>query len=92
MCGPISSGRGKGQLTTVPHCRVMRVFVYSIAADPESPAEETGYVRAGTAEEAVALVGHPEVSVYHLPADTEWPGEAHEAIWPWRPEGKPVLG
>jgi len=32
-------------------------------------------------QEAVALVGHPEVNVYELPADTVWPGEPGEAVW-----------
>ena len=40
--------------------RPMRVFVYCIAADIEAPPEGTGYARAETPEEAVALVGHPE--------------------------------
>lgn len=38
----------------------MPVFVYCIAADIEAPPEGMGYVRAETAEEAVALIGHPE--------------------------------
>lgn len=59
----------------------MRVFVYTIAADPEGPAEGTGYVRAGTADEAVALIGDPDVNVYHLPFDTEWPGAADEVVY-----------
>jgi hypothetical protein len=40
-----------------------------------------GYVRAETIQQAVALVGHPEVNVYTLPAGAAWPGEAGEAVW-----------
>ncbi len=54
----------------------MPVFAYSIAADQYSPPEGEGFVRAETIHEAVALVGHPEVNVYQLPADAVWPGEA----------------
>jgi hypothetical protein len=42
----------------------MRVFVYSIAADQDRPSDGDGYVRAETAEQAVALVAHPEVNIY----------------------------
>ena len=45
----------------------MRSFVYCIAVDTEAPPEGTGYVRAETPEETVALVGHPEVNLYSLP-------------------------
>ena len=64
----------------------MPVFVYSIAADQDRPSEGDGYVRAETMQEAVALVGHPEVSVYELPADAVWPGHSGERIvWVTRP-------
>ena len=53
----------------------MPVFAYSIAADQHRPSEGDGYVRAETIQEAVALVGHPEVNVYPLPADAVWPGD-----------------
>ena len=59
----------------------MPVFVYSIAADQYSPPEGEGFVRADTIHEAVALIGHPDVNVYPLPADAVWPGEAGEAVW-----------
>lgn len=58
----------------------MPVFVYCIAADVEAPPAGTGYVRAESAEEAVALVEHPETNVYPLPADAEWPGEPGAVI------------
>ena len=38
-------------------------------------------VRAETAQQAVALVGHPEVNVYPLPPDAGWPGDAGETVW-----------
>ena len=57
----------------------MPVFAYSIAADPHGPSEGDGFVRAETAQQAVALVGHPEVNVYSLPADAVWPGGPGEA-------------
>ena len=41
----------------------MPVFAYSIAADQYSPPEGEGFVRAETIQQAVALVGHPEVNV-----------------------------
>ena len=41
----------------------MPVFVYSIAADEHRSSEGEGYVRAETIQQAVALVGHPEVNV-----------------------------
>ncbi len=44
-------------------------FAFSIAADQDRPSEGDGYVRAETIQQAVALVGHPEVNVYELPAD-----------------------
>ena len=40
-----------------------------------------GYVRAETIQEAVALVGHPDVNVYALPADAVWPGDPGEVVW-----------
>jgi|GEM_PF-4730139 len=40
-----------------------------------------GFVRAETIQQAVALVGHPEVNVYTLPADAVWPGDPGEAVW-----------
>ena len=42
----------------------MPVFAYSIAADQYSPPEGEGFVRAKTIQDAVALVGHPDVNVY----------------------------
>ena len=42
----------------------MPVFAYSIAADQDRPPEGDGFVRAETIQQAVALVGHPEVNVY----------------------------
>ena len=59
----------------------MPVFVFSIAADQQRPSEVDGFVRAETAEQAVALVGHPEVNIYPLPADAVWPGDPGEAVW-----------
>ncbi len=59
----------------------MPVFAFSIAADQHRPPEGDGFVRAEAIQEAVALVGHPEVNVYELPADTVWPGEPGEAVW-----------
>ncbi len=53
----------------------MPVFAYSIAADQDRPSEGDGYVQAETIQQAVALVGHPEVNVYPLPADAVWPGD-----------------
>ncbi len=44
------------------------------------PAEGDGYVRAEVAQQAVALIGYPEVNVYPLPADAVWPGEPGEAV------------
>ena len=49
--------------------RPLPVFAYSIAADQHRPSEGEGFVRAETIQQAVALVGHPEVNVYELPAD-----------------------
>ena len=51
----------------------MPLFAYSIAADRDRPSEGDGYVRAETIQDAVALVGHPEVNVYPLPADAGRP-------------------
>ena len=59
----------------------MPVFVYSIAADQYSPSEGDGFVRAETIQEAVALIGHPEVSINLRPADAVWPGDPGEAVW-----------
>jgi len=42
----------------------MPVFAFSIAADQDRPSEGDGFVRAETAEQAIALVGHPEVNVF----------------------------
>ena len=47
----------------------MPVFTYTIAADQHRPSDGDGYVRAETIQQAVALVGHPEVNVYALPPD-----------------------
>ena len=59
----------------------MPVFAYSITADQHRPSQGDGFVRAETIRQAVALVGHPEVNVYPLPADAVWPGEAGETVW-----------
>lgn len=59
----------------------MAIFVSLIAADTEAPPEGAGYVRAETAKKVVTLVGHPEVTVIHLPADAEWPGGPGEQIY-----------
>ena len=59
----------------------MPVFAYSIAADQARPSKGDGYVRAETIQQAVALIGHPEVNVYALPADAVWTGEPGEAVW-----------
>ena len=59
----------------------MPVFAYSIAADQDRPSEGDGFVRADTIQQAVALVGHPEVNVYALPPDAGWPGDAGETVW-----------
>ena len=59
----------------------MPVFAYTIAADRDRPSEGEGFVRAETIQQAVALVGHPEVNVYPLPADAVWPGDPREAVW-----------
>ncbi len=44
----------------------MSVFANSIAADQHIPSEGDGYVRAEAIQEAVALIGHPEVNVYAI--------------------------
>ena len=59
----------------------MPVFAYTIAADQDRPSEGDGFVRTETIQQAVALVGHPDVNVYPLPADAVWPGDCGEAIW-----------
>ena len=58
----------------------MPVFAYSIAADQDSPPEGEGFARAETIQQAVALVGHPDVNVYPLPPDAAWPGEPGETV------------
>ena len=58
----------------------MHVFAYTIATDQHRPSEGDGFVRAETIRQAVALVGHPEVNVYPLPADAVWPGEPGERV------------
>ena len=50
------------------------------AADQDSPSEGDGIVRAETIQQAVALVGHPEVNAYPLPADAVWPGDPGESV------------
>ncbi len=58
----------------------MPVFAYTIAADRDRPSEGDGFVRAETIQQAVALVGHPEVNVYPLPPDAVWPGEPGDVV------------
>jgi len=41
----------------------MPIFAFSIAADQHRPSEGDGYVRAETAEQAVALIGHQDANV-----------------------------
>ena len=36
---------------------------------------------AETIQQAVALVGHPDVNVYPLPANAIWPGDPGVAVW-----------
>ena len=59
----------------------MPVFAFSIATDQHRPSEGDGFVRAETINQAVALVGHPEVNVYPLPPDAVWPGEPGGIVW-----------
>jgi hypothetical protein len=40
----------------------------------------SGMIRAETIQQAVALVGHPDVNVYELPPDAVWPDDAGEAV------------
>ncbi len=40
--------------------------VFSITADQHRPSEGDGFVRAETIQEAVALIGHPDVNVSPL--------------------------
>ena len=58
----------------------MRVFVFFVTPDDTGPEVDSGFVRADTAEEALELVGRPDASGIHLPADAEWPGEPEEQI------------
>ena len=58
----------------------MPVFAFSIAADQHRPSQGDGFVRAETIQQAVALIGHPDVDVYALPADAVWPGDPGEAV------------
>ena len=51
----------------------MPVFAYSITADQHRPSQGDGFVQAESIRQAVALVGHPEVNVYPLPADAVSP-------------------
>ena len=50
-------------------------------ADQHRPSEGEGFVRTATIQEAVALIGHPEVNVYARPADAVWPGDPGEDVW-----------
>ena len=59
----------------------MPVFAYTIAADQHRPSQGDGFVRAETIQQAVALIGHPEVNVYALPDGIGWPGDPGEAVW-----------
>lgn len=49
--------------------------------DQTKPDEDSGFVRAESAEEALALIGNPDATVVHLAADAEWPGESGESIY-----------
>ena len=53
----------------------MPVFANCIAADQDRPSETGVFVRGETIQAAVALVCHPEVNLYPLPADAVWPGD-----------------
>ena len=59
--------------------RALRVFVFSVE-DETGREADSGFVRAETPEAALALIGHPDAVVVHLPADAEWPGEPSEQI------------
>ncbi len=59
----------------------MPLFAYSIAADQDRPSEGDGFLRAETIQAAVALVGHPDVNIYPLPADAVCPGEAGGRVY-----------
>ncbi len=47
-------------------------FAYAIAAAQNRPSDGDGFVRAETIQAAVALIGHPEVSVYHFWPRDNW--------------------
>ena len=53
----------------------MRVWKICIRPDPELPDLAQGYALAETAEEAAALVDHPDCHVFEKHPNMLWPGE-----------------
>ena len=65
--------RARTASVTLP---LLPVSAFAAPADQYSPPEGEGFVRAETIQQAVALIGHPEVNVYELPPDAVWPSDA----------------
>lgn len=51
----------------------MKIWSFCIAARQDLPDLGSGFVRAHTAEEALAQIGHPEANVYACATDVELP-------------------
>ena len=76
-CLPTDAGAGTIRLSQ----GIFQTRCNAHSWDRDRPSEGDAFVRAETINQAVALIGHPEVNVYALPADAVWPGDPGEAVW-----------
>lgn len=65
------------------HCdhTPMRYWVFYISDDHTKPDQATGWIRAETADAALALVNHPDANVVEVPDDLGFPAEASGPIF-----------
>lgn len=54
----------------------MHYWVFSIAIDVDEPELGSGWVRARTSAEALAMIAHDDAQVIEVPDDTGFPSEA----------------
>ena len=67
-------------VTTVHDPMRMRFWAFDIVSDISQPVSGSGWVRAETADKALALISDPDAQVYPLPDDRGFPRCASGAV------------
>lgn len=64
----------------------MRYWAFFISDNHEEPTRDAGWIRADTADQALAIVNHESANVVEIPDDLGFPPEASgEIYWEHRP-------